>query len=160
MRLFQYRRASSLDDAVKAGAGNEAAFLAGGTSLVDLMKLEVLNPAQIVDLGRLELKQIEPAPEGLRIGALVSNADLARNAEVRRRFPALSEALLAGASPQLRNMATVGGNLLQRTRCAYYRDLATACNKRKPGAGCDALQGWTRMHAVLRTSDRCIDTHP
>jgi xanthine dehydrogenase YagS FAD-binding subunit len=160
MRLFQYQRASSLDDAVKAGAGNEAAFLAGGTSLVDLMKLEVLNPAQLVDVSRLDLTRIEAAPHGLLIGALVSNADLARNVEVRRRFPVLSEALLAGASPQLRNMATVGGNLLQRTRCAYYRDLATACNKREPGSGCAAQEGWTRMHAILGTSDSCLAAHP
>ncbi|HXN81363.1 MAG TPA: FAD binding domain-containing protein, partial [Myxococcales bacterium] len=160
MRLFQYQRAVGIDDALRAGAVDDAAFLAGGTSLVDLMKLEVLNPARLVDVGRLELTRIESEGDGLRIGALATNSDVAENAEVQEKLPALSEALLSGASGQIRNAATVGGNLLQRTRCAYFRDLATACNKRLPGAGCDALQGWTRMHAILGTSDHCIAAHP
>jgi xanthine dehydrogenase YagS FAD-binding subunit len=162
MRLFSFQRASSVEDAVRSGAGaaGDAAFLAGGTSLVDLMKLEVLNPARVVDVARLDLARIESEAGGLRIGALATNSDVAHHAEVKRRLPGLSEALLSGASPQLRNLATVGGNLLQRTRCAYYRDLATRCNKRSPGAGCDALGGWTRMHAILGTSDSCIAAHP
>jgi xanthine dehydrogenase YagS FAD-binding subunit len=160
MRLIQFQRASGIDDALRAGSAPDTAFLAGGTSLVDLMKLEVLHPARVVDVGRLALTRIDSEGGGLRIGALATNTDVAQNGEVKKKLPALSEALLSGASPQLRNAATVGGNLLQRTRCAYYRDLATACNKREPGAGCDALQGWTRMHAVLGTSDRCIAAHP
>jgi xanthine dehydrogenase YagS FAD-binding subunit len=160
MRLIQFQRATGVDDAVRAGAAGDAAFLAGGTSLVDLMKLEVLNPARVVDVGRLDLTRIVSEAGGLRIGALATNSDVAENGEVKAKWPALSEALLSGASGQIRNAATVGGNLLQRTRCAYFRDLATACNKRQPGAGCDALQGWTRMHAVLGTSDRCIAAHP
>ena len=160
MRLFTFQRAADVDGAVRAAAQPEAAFLAGGTSLVDLMKIEVLNPAHLVDVGRLDLSRIEAQPDGLRIGALATNADVAEHPAVKRHLPALSEALLSGASPQLRNAATVGGNLLQRTRCAYYRDLSTACNKRQPGAGCAALDGWTRMHAILGTSDRCIAAHP
>lgn len=160
MRLFHFERAPGVDEAVRAGAMPDAAFLAGGTSLVDLMKLEVLNPGRLVDVGRLDLARIESAPGGLRIGALASNSAVAEHAEVKKRLPALCEALLSGASPQLRNAATVGGNLLQRTRCAYFRDLATACNKRNPGAGCDALHGWTRMHAILGTSEHCIAAHP
>src|SRR5438270_3383525 len=125
MRLFSFQRAGSVEEAVRSGAGasGEAAFLAGGTSLVDLMKLEVLTPARVVDVGRLELAQIEADAGGLRIGALATNADVARHPEVVKKLPALSQALLAGASAQLRNVATVGGNLLQRTRCAYFRDL-------------------------------------
>lgn len=160
MRHFGFERAKSVDDAVRAGAQPEAAFLAGGTSLVDLMKLEVLTPLRVVDVTRLELSRIEPGPDGVVLGALATNTDVAMHPEVRRRLPALSEALLSGASPQLRNVATVGGNLLQRTRCAYFRDLATACNKRTPRSGCDALEGWTRMHAILGTSDQCIAAHP
>jgi xanthine dehydrogenase YagS FAD-binding subunit len=160
MRPFTYQRAGSESEAVQAGAVQETAFLAGGTSLVDLMKLEVLQPAHVVDVSRLALTRIATDRDGLRIGALATNAAVAEHEEVRRRFPVLCEALLSGASPQLRNVATVGGNLLQRTRCAYFRDLATACNKRTPGSGCAALSGWTRMHAVLGTSDRCIAAHP
>lgn len=160
MRQIAYDRASSVDDALRAGAQPAAAFLAGGTSLVDLMKLEVLNPARVVDVTRLDLSRIEPSTEGIRLGATATNAAVAAHPEVKRRFPVLSEALLSGASPQLRNMATVAGNLMQRTRCAYYRDLATRCNKRDPGSGCDALQGWTRMHAILGGSEHCIAAHP
>jgi xanthine dehydrogenase YagS FAD-binding subunit len=160
MRHFTFERAKSVDDAVKAGAQPEAAFLAGGTSLVDLMKLEVLTPLRVVDVTRLDLQQIEARPDGVILGALASNTEVAMHPEVRRRLPALAEALLSGASPQLRNAATVGGNLLQRTRCAYFRDLATLCNKRLPRSGCDALEGWTRMHAILGVSDQCIAAHP
>ena len=158
MRLFTFQRAANVDDAVAAGA--RSAFLAGGTNLVDLMKIEVLNPERVVDLGRLDLRRIEVRDGVLEIGALASNTAVAEHGEVRRLAPGLSEALLSGASPQLRNAATVGGNLLQRTRCAYYRDVGTRCNKRQPGSGCDAMEGWTRMHAVLGTSDRCIAAHP
>jgi len=160
MRQIAYDRASSVDDALRAGAQPAAAFLAGGTSLVDLMKLEVLNPARVVDVTRLDLSRIDPSTEGIRLGATATNAAVAAHPEVKRRFPVLSEALLSGASPQLRNMATVAGNLMQRTRCAYYRDLATRCNKREPASGCDALQGWTRMHAILGGSEHCIAAHP
>lgn len=160
MHPITFQRPGSLEDAIKSGAIPDAAFLAGGTSLVDLMKLEVLRPAQVVDISRLELSQIEITPEGARIGALITNSDLAEHPEIKRRFPVLSQALLSGASPQLRNVATVGGNLLQRTRCAYYRDLATRCNKRQPGSGCSAIDGWARMHAILGTSPHCIAAHP
>ncbi len=158
MRLFAFQRAGGTEDAVAAGQG--AAFLAGGTNLVDLMKLEVLNPERVVDVSRLNLKGIEVRENALHLGALATNTAVAEHAEVRRTAPGLCEALLSGASPQLRNAATVGGNLLQRTRCAYYRDLGTRCNKRQPGAGCDAMEGWTRMHAILGTSEKCIAAHP
>jgi len=158
VRLFTFQRAANVEQAVSAPP--QAAFLAGGTNLVDLMKIEVLNPALVVDLSRLQLRQIEVRDGALQIGALASNTAVAEHPEVQRRAPGLAEALLSGASPQLRNAATVGGNLLQRTRCAYYRDLATRCNKRQPGSGCDALDGWTRMHAILGTSDQCIASHP
>ena len=158
MRLFSYQRAGSVDEAVKVGQG--AAFLAGGTSLVDLMKIEVLNPERVVDVSRLELAQIGVRGDQLVLGGMATNTAVAEHEEVRKRVPGLSEAILAGASPQLRNVATVGGNLLQRTRCAYYRDLGTRCNKRDPGAGCDAIEGWTRMHAILGVSDHCIAAHP
>ena len=156
MKLFTYQRAKSVDDALQSGG----TYLAGGTSLVDLLKLEVLNADRVVDLGRLDLRKIEADAKGVKLGALATNSEVANHPEVKQRWPAISQALLAGASPQLRNAATVGGNLLQRTRCAYYRDLATRCNKRAPGQGCDAMEGWTRMHAVLGTSDRCIAAHP
>jgi xanthine dehydrogenase YagS FAD-binding subunit len=120
----------------------------------------VLNPERVVDVGRLDLGKIEVRNRALEIGALASNTAVAEHGDVRRAAPGLSEALLSGASPQLRNAATVGGNLLQRTRCAYYRDLGTRCNKREPGSGCDAMDGWTRMHAVLGVSDKCIAAHP
>jgi len=158
MRLFTYQRVASVDEALKAGQG--AAFLAGGTSLLDLMKLEVLNPDRLVDVSRLKLDEISLKDGALQIGAMASNTAVAEHEEVKRSAPALSEALLSGASPQLRNVATLGGNLLQRTRCAYYRDLGTRCNKREPGSGCDALMGWTRMHAVLGVSEQCIAAHP
>jgi xanthine dehydrogenase YagS FAD-binding subunit len=156
MKLFTYQRAATAEDAIAAGG----TYLAGGTSLVDLLKLEVLNAGRVVDIGRLPLRKIELGERELLLGALATNSEVAQHAEVLRYAPALSQALLSGASPQLRNVATVGGNLLQRTRCAYYRDLHTRCNKRDPGAGCDALQGWTRMHALLGTSDHCIAANP
>src|SRR3954468_2987884 len=158
MRLFTFQRADAVENAIAGGPG--AAFLAGGTNLVDLMKIEVLNPERLIDVSRLDLRAIELRGDDLHLGALASNTAVAEHAEVRGRAPGLSEAFPAGASPQLRNAATVGGNLLQRTRCAYYRDLGTRCNKRQPGAGCDAMHGWTRMHAVLGTSDQCIAAHP
>ncbi|HWE24899.1 MAG TPA: xanthine dehydrogenase family protein subunit M [Myxococcales bacterium] len=160
MRPIAYRRPGSVEDAIQVAAQPGAALLGGGTSLVDLMKIEVLNPATVVDVTRLDLSRIESSSEGIRIGATATNTAVAVHADVQRRFPALSQALLSGASPQLRNMATVAGNLLQRTRCAYYRDLSTRCNKRNPGSGCDAQEGWTRMHAILGGSEHCIALHP
>jgi xanthine dehydrogenase YagS FAD-binding subunit len=147
-------------EALAAAAAPDTAFLAGGTSLVDLMRLEVATPGRLVTLRRLGLDHIEDGPSGLRVGARVTNSALAHHPRVVQGWPALSQALLSGASPQLRNMATVGGNLLQRTRCPYFRDLASRCNKRDPGAGCDALEGHTRMHAILGGSERCIAVHP
>jgi xanthine dehydrogenase YagS FAD-binding subunit len=134
--------------------------IGGGTNVLDLMKLHVQNPAVLVDINSLPLADIREENGGLRIGALVRNSDLANHPLVKQRYPVLSEALLAGASPQLRNMATVGGNILQRTRCSYFRDISQPCNKREPGSGCGALEGFNRMHAVLGTSDQCIATHP
>ena len=140
---------------------SETALIAGGTNLLDLMKLYVNNPALLVDINGLPLDQVEELEGGaLRIGTLVRNSDLANHRLVRERYPVLSEALLAGASPQLRNMATLGGNILQRTRCAYFRDVSQACNKREPGSGCAALEGYNRMHAVLGTSTQCIAANP
>jgi xanthine dehydrogenase YagS FAD-binding subunit len=137
-----------------------AAFIAGGTTIVDLMKLNVERPSQLVDITRLPLATIEELPDGgIRIGAMVRNSDLAHHMLIQARYPVLSQALLAGASPQLRNMATTGGNVMQRTRCWYFRDTATPCNKREPGSGCAALHGQNRIHAVLGTSDHCIATH-
>jgi xanthine dehydrogenase YagS FAD-binding subunit len=160
MQPFHYLRAESADQAVAAGQRDAARFIAGGTTLIDLMRLEVMRPTSLVDITGLPLSQIEDLGGGLRIGALATNTDVAYHALVTARFPALSEALLSGASPQLRNLATVGGNLLQRTRCPYFRDGVSSCNKRAPGSGCAALEGFTRSHAVLGTSTRCIATHP
>ncbi len=159
---FQYTRATEAAAAVKAVAGNPAAtFLAGGTGLVDLMKLYVETPAAVVDVNRLLSETVEPLPGGgVRIGANVRNSDLAYHDLIRTAYPVLGEALLSGASAQLRNMATTAGNLLQRTRCYYFRDPASPCNKRHPGSGCAALKGFNRVHAVLGTSERCIATHP
>jgi xanthine dehydrogenase YagS FAD-binding subunit len=162
MNRFEYARPTTLAEAVAAGSAPGAAYLAAGTNLMDLMKGDVMRPSHLVDISRLPgLDRIATlADGGVRIGALVRNADLAYDADFARRFPAVAEALLSGASAQLRNAATVGGNLLQRTRCAYFYDTASACNKRDPGAGCDALGGENRMHAVLGWSEHCIATHP
>lgn len=156
MRAFDYARAGSVDDA----AGSAAKLIAGGTNLLDLMKLEVETPDHLLDINRIGLDRIEQAGGGLRIGALVTNADCAADATVRRDYPLLARAILAGASPQLRNKATTGGNLCQRTRCHYFMDLDTRCNKRQPGSGCDAIGGFNRIHAILGASDQCIATYP
>jgi xanthine dehydrogenase YagS FAD-binding subunit len=162
MNRFDYVRATSIPEAVNAAAEPGSAYLAAGTNLLDLMKGRVATPARLVDISRLPgLDRVERLPDGaLRIGALVRNADLAHDAAFARSYPAVAEALLSGASPQLRNAATVGGNLLQRTRCAYFYDPASACNKRAPGSGCDAVHGENRLHAVLGWSENCIATHP
>ncbi|HWD17965.1 MAG TPA: xanthine dehydrogenase family protein subunit M [Verrucomicrobiae bacterium] len=155
-------RAATTDIAVGYMAGNRnAAFVAGGTTLVDLLKLNAMTAAALVDINDLPLRRIEEVPGGgLRLGALARNSDVANDPRVKQKYPVLSEALLSGASPQLRNMATVGGNLMQRTRCPYFRDGYSACNKREPGSGCAALGGYTRSHAILGASERCIATFP
>ncbi|GAP45971.1 FAD binding domain-containing protein [Streptomyces azureus] len=162
MREFGYQRAYDVAGAVALLDGDgEARFLGGGTNLVDLMKTGVERPALLVDVRELPLDRIEPTGDGgLRIGATVTNSDLAAHPEVRRRYPALAQAVLAGASGQLRNMATVGGNLLQRTRCGYFADITSACNKRNPGSGCPAITGEHHNHAILGASDHCVATHP
>jgi len=162
MKTFDYVRPATVAEAVAAAAEPGSAYLAGGTNLVDLMKLGVARPQRLVDITRLPgFDQIERLADGsVRIGAMVRNADLANDATFARTFPAAAEALLSGASAQLRNAATVGGNLLQRTRCAYFQDLAAACNRRQPGSGCDALHGENRLHAVLGWNESCIATHP
>jgi len=159
---FKYARAGTVAEAISQMAANPGAkFIAGGTNLVDLMRSDVARPAQLIDISRLPLDKVEEtAGGGLRIGALVRNADIAYHPLVEQRYPMLSSALLAGASQQLRNMATAGGNLLQRTRCAYFYDVATPCNKRVPGSGCSAIGGLNRMNAILGTSDACIAVHP
>lgn len=159
---FQYARAHDVADAVRQIAADPAAkFIAGGTNLVDLMKEDVERPPRLIDISRLPLKTVEETKEGgLRIGALVPNSDLAYHPLVARRYPLLASAILAGASAQLRNMASTGGNLLQRTRCHYFYDTATPCNKREPGSGCPAINGINRMHAILGASEACVATHP
>jgi xanthine dehydrogenase YagS FAD-binding subunit len=158
---FQYARAHDVAEAVRQmGADPAAKFIAGGTNLVDLMKYDVERPSRLIDISRLPLTSIEETGQGLRIGALVSNAELAYHPLIEKRYPLLSSAILAGASAQLRNMASTGGNLLQRTRCHYFYDVATPCNKREPGSGCSALSGINRMHAILGSSEACIATHP
>lgn len=162
MKPFDYQRAADPARAVAAISASHAKFLAGGTNLIDLMKNGVENPSRLVDINRLALSKIESLPDGgLRLGALARNSDTANHPLVRKSYPLLSRAILSGASPQLRNMATNGGNLLQRTRCQYFMDPAFAeCNKRNPGSGCGALQGINRMHAILGASDHCIAVHP
>lgn len=160
MKPFSYVRPADASAAIAAASAGDARFLAGGTTLVDLMRLEVMTPSALVDLGRVPLTAIAKQGDGLRIGAMASNSDVATHPLVTERYPLLAQALLAGASQQVRNMATVGGNLLQRTRCPYFRDAAVACNKRAPGSGCAALDGYTRSHAILGTSASCIATHP
>jgi xanthine dehydrogenase YagS FAD-binding subunit len=159
---FQYARASDVADAVRQVAADPTAkFIAGGTNLIDLMKEDVERPSRLIDISRLPLNTVEQTPEGgLRIGALVPNSDLAYHPLVERGYPLLSSAILAGASQQLRNMASTGGNLLQRTRCFYFYDTATPCNKREPGSGCSAINGINRINAILGTSEACIATHP
>ncbi|MEU7424559.1 xanthine dehydrogenase family protein subunit M [Streptomyces sp. NPDC040750] len=162
MREFEYRRASDVAGAVALlDADPDTRFLGGGTNLVDLMKTGVERPTRLIDIRELPLDDIESTPGGgLRIGATVTNADLAAHPGVRRRYPALAQAVLAGASGQLRNMATVGGNLLQRTRCGYFTDVTKPCNKRAPGSGCPAIQGEHHNHAILGASDHCVAVHP
>lgn len=161
MLPFNYTRARNENDAMERGGAPKAVFVAGGTTLIDLMKLNVMLPATLVDINGLPLDKIEALPDGgLRVGAMVRNSDLAHHEPVVKRFPVLSQAILAGASAQLRNVATTGGNLMQRTRCYYFRDTAYACNKRQPGSGCAAVDGFNRIHAVLGGSEHCVATHP
>lgn len=161
MKSFTYERATSPAEAAAAAAREGAKFIAGGTNLLDLMKLEIERPAHLVDVNRLALDKIETTSEGgLRIGALVRNTDLAAHPGVRRDYGVLSRALLAGASGQLRNKATTAGNLLQRTRCPYFYDTNMPCNKRRPGSGCSAIGGFSRQHAIVGASEACIATHP
>ena len=161
MKAFTYDRADSVVRAAIASASPGAKVIAGGTNLLDLIKLQVETPTQLIDINRLALNNIEDTAEGgLRIGATVRNSDLAADRRVRERYAVLSRALVAGASAQLRNKATTGGNLLQRTRCSYFYDITKPCNKRNPGSGCAALGGFNRMHAVLGASDQCIAANP
>jgi xanthine dehydrogenase YagS FAD-binding subunit len=162
MRAFTYERASSPAQAASAAARTKGAkFIAGGTNLLDLMKLQIETPSHLIDINDLGLDKIEPTPEGgLKIGALVRNTDLAADARVRRDYGVLTRALVAGASSQLRNQATTAGNLLQRTRCPYFYDTNQPCNKRRPGSGCSAIGGFSRQHAIVGVSDACIATHP
>jgi xanthine dehydrogenase YagS FAD-binding subunit len=161
METFTYTKATGVQQAIQAAGQSRTRFIAGGTTLLDLMKLNVEQPTQLVDINRLPLDQVEKLPDGrLRIGALVRNSDLAHHPAVESDYSVLSQALLSGASPQLRNMATTGGNLLQRTRCMYFRNDAMACNKRTPGSGCSAIEGDNRTLAILGTSKDCIATNP
>jgi xanthine dehydrogenase YagS FAD-binding subunit len=161
MRAFTYERPDNIAAAMQAASQPGASFIAGGTNLLDLMKIDVEQPTHLVDISRLPLREVaETADGGLRIGALVSNTDLAADQRVRQRYPVLAMALLNGASGQLRNQATTAGNLLQRTRCPYFYDVAMPCNKRQPGSGCSALAGFNRMHAILGASQACIAVHP
>jgi xanthine dehydrogenase YagS FAD-binding subunit len=162
MNRFAYTRVDDVASAVSAIGGDGAArFIAGGTNLLDLMKENVERPDRLIDIRRLPLRDIESTGDGgLRLGALATNTEVAYHPEIERRYPLIGRAILAGASPQLRNMASVGGNLMQRTRCAYFYDTATPCNKRRPGAGCSAIGGFNRYHAILGTSEHCIAVHP
>ncbi len=169
MKSFSYERATATEAAIHAGSARGAKFLAGGTNLVDLMKYGVESPTTLIDINHLELKEVAADPDGgVKIGALVRNSDLANHPLIKTQYPLLSQALLSGASPQLRNMATTGGNLLQRTRCYYFTDISfPACNKREQGSGCAAIKGYNRIHAILGQSDKgatsgesCIATNP
>ena len=162
MNPFKFLKAKSSKEAVAAMSDHKnAKFIGGGTNIIDLMKMNIEKPEYLIDITALDLKGIETLPNGnVRIGALVKNSDLAYNNIIKIRYPLLSDALLSGASPQLRNMATTGGNLLQRTRCPYFYDKVTPCNKREPGSGCSAIEGYNRKHAILGISDHCIATHP
>ena len=159
---FEYAQATNVADAVRLIAGEPTAkFIAGGTNLIDLMKEDVERPAKLIDISRLPLTKVEETADGgIRIGALVPNSDLAYHPLIGQRYPLLASAILAGASAQLRNMASTGGNLLQRTRCPYFYDTVTPCNKRVAGSGCSAINGLNRSHAILGTSEACIATHP
>ncbi|KTC43740.1 FAD-binding molybdopterin dehydrogenase [Pseudomonas putida] len=160
MNPFTYAKPAGVDEAVRL-AGPRSRFIAGGTNLLDLMKENVLQPEQLIDITGLPLREVEETADGgVRIGALVSNADLAWHPLIEQRYPLLSQAILAGASPQLRNMASTGGNLLQRTRCYYFYDSKMPCNKREPGTGCPAKDGLNRIHAILGASEQCVATHP
>lgn len=161
MNQFEYTRANSQQSAINALAKDKGAmFLAGGTNLVDLMKRGVTSPSRLVDINELPMAKVEQSGNGLRIGALARNSDVSENELVIKHFPLLSLAFKAGASPQLRNMATVGGNMMQRTRCTYFYDTAMPCNKREPGSGCGAIGGYNRMHAIFGGNDKCIAVHP
>ena len=161
MRAFDFQRPAAVEDAVRSVATRrDAMFLAGGTTLVDLMKVEVLRPATVVGVRHLAMSRIDVLDDSIVVGANVTNSELAWHPVVRDRVPVLSEAILSGATTQLRNMATVAGNIVQRTRCPYFRDVHASCNRRQPGAGCDALDGFNRAHAVLGVSQHCIATHP
>jgi len=161
MKAFTYERAESLEGAVKSAEQPGARYIAGGTNLLDLMKLQIETPTHLIDVGRLPLKGIEPTADGgLRIGAMATNSAVAAHATVRAHYPVLTQAIVAGGSPQLRNKASVGGNLMQRTRCAYFYDVTKPCNKRAPGSGCGALEGLNRNAAIFGASHACIATHP
>src|ERR1700682_2875588 len=159
MRTFTYKIPSSVREAT-SDFGQNSDFVAGGTTLIDLMKLEVMTPWQLVDINRLSMRGIELRSEDLRIGALEKMSDVAEHPAVIDNYPVISQALLKSASAQLRNMASMGGNLLQRTRCGYFRDVSTPCNKRQPGSGCPAIDSWNRTYAILGTSSSCVATHP
>src|SRR5512139_2158291 len=161
MRPFTYVRASTIAQAINEGGRGSTKYLAGGTNLIDLMREGVERPERIIDVSRLPLAGVYDLPDGgLRLGATTRNSQVASDWRVRRRYPMLARALVLGASPQIRNMATVGGNLMQRTRCPYFYDHASACNKRDPASGCAAIGGVNRMHAILGASDNCIAVHP
>jgi xanthine dehydrogenase YagS FAD-binding subunit len=159
MRPFTYESLSSVKEAASR-SGSGSAFIAGGTTMVDLMKLEVLTPEQLVDITQLPMRGIELGADGLRIGAMERMSDVAAHSAVLANYPVVAESLLKSASPQIRNMASIGGNLLQRTRCGYFRDISTPCNKREPGSGCSAFDGENRNHAIFGTSALCVATHP
>ena len=159
MRSFTYESPSSIQQAT-SDPGRNSSFLAGGTTLVDLMKLDVMTPAQLVDINGLPMRGIQLTSDGLRIGALEKMTDVAEHPDVKTNYPVISQALLKSASAQLRNMASMGGNLLQRTRCGFFRDVSTPCNKRRPGSGCPAINSWNRGFAILGTSSSCVATHP
>jgi xanthine dehydrogenase YagS FAD-binding subunit len=160
MKPFAYLRVNESSTAIQAATRDRTKFIAGGTNLLDLMQEGIEQPDSLVDITRIKLSQIESRSGGIRIGALAKNSDTANHPLIRTRYPLLSQALLAGASPQLRNMASVGGNLLQRTRCYYFTNTNMPCNKRQPGSGCAAIEGYNRVHAILGTSESCIATHP
>jgi xanthine dehydrogenase YagS FAD-binding subunit len=161
MMPFAFVRAVNNESAIHEASTKGSKFIAGATNLLDLMKLDIEKPDKVVDINRLSLHKIETLPNGnLLVGALVKNSELAYHPEIIKRYPLISEAILSGASPQLRNMASTGGNILQRTRCYYFYDISFPCNKRNPGSGCPAISGYNRIHAILGTSDHCIATHP